>query len=69
MNEDIIEMINIYQTYEVDWMGDKITSLSDLTRHHIKKKQYDGEDSINNYALLTSTSHHLIHFLYQLQYF
>lgn len=63
MNEDIIKMINIYQTNDVDWMGDKITSLSDLTRHHIVKKQYDGIDDISNYALLTSYSHHFIHFL------
>ena len=63
MNNDIREMINIYNTIDVDWMGDKINSPSDLTRHHIVKKQYDGEDDINNYALLTTYSHHLIHYL------
>ena len=63
MNEDIEKMINIYNTYEYDWMGDKINTPNDLTRHHIVKKQYDGESNISNYALLTSSSHHLIHFL------
>ena len=63
MNEDIIKMLDIYKTYEFDWMGQKIESLSDLTRHHIVKKQYDGMDDINNYALLTTYSHHLIHYL------
>ena len=63
MNEDVKEMINIYQTFDIDWMGDRINSLSDLTRHHIVKKQYDGVDDISNYALLTTYSHHLIHFL------
>ena len=63
MNQDIQEMINIYKTFNIDWMGEKINNLSDLTRHHITKKQYNGEDSISNYALLTTTSHHLIHYL------
>ena len=44
-------------------MGDEIKSLSDLTRHHIVKKEDDGIDDISNYALLTSYSHHFIHYL------
>jgi hypothetical protein len=68
MNEDIKRMIEIYNTKDIDWMGDKITSLSDLTKHHIKKKQYDGEDTIDNYALLTTSSHHLIHYLEEKYY-
>lgn len=63
MNDDICEMINVYNTYEFDWMGDRINSPSDLTRHHIIKKQYNGIDDKSNYALLTTSSHHLIHFL------
>ena len=63
MNDDNKEMINIYNTFDLDWMGDTITSPSDLTRHHIIKKEHNGENSINNYALLTSSSHHLIHYL------
>ena len=63
MNDDIKEMVYIYNTFNIDWMGDKINSLSDLTRHHIVKKQYNGLNDKNNYALLTSSSHHLIHFL------
>lgn len=63
MNEEILQMMNIYNTFNLDWMGDNIKSPSDLTRHHIKKKQYNGENNINNYALLTTESHHLIHYL------
>lgn len=63
MNEEIQEMMNIYNTFELDWMGDIIKSPSDLTRHHIIKKQHNGENNINNYALLTTSSHHLIHYL------
>lgn len=63
MNEEIVEMMNIYNTFKFDWMGEEIKTPTDLTRHHIMKKQYNGEDSINNYALLTTSSHHLIHYL------
>ena len=63
MNEDIELMMKMYNTYEVDWMGDIITSLSSLTRHHIVKKENGGINDISNYALLTENSHHLLHFL------
>lgn len=63
MNEEILQMMNIYNTFSLDWMGDEIKTPSDLTRHHITKKQYNGEDNISNYALLTTNSHHLIHYL------
>ena len=63
MNDDIRSMIEMYNTYELDWMGDSINSLSNLTRHHIVKKENNGVDDINNYALLTSYSHQLLHYL------
>ena len=63
MNEDICFMMKIYGTYELDWMDDTIKSPSDLTRHHIIKKELGGEDNIDNYALLTTKSHHLIHYM------
>ena len=63
MNDDIDYMIKLFNITDTDFMGDKIKSVSDLTRHHIVKKQYNGEDSIDNYAILTTYSHHLIHFL------
>jgi hypothetical protein len=63
MNEEIIEMMNIYNTFSIDWMGDEIKNHSDLTRHHIVKKEKNGSNSIDTYALLTTNSHHLIHYL------
>ena len=63
MNQDIEIMQKIYGTYELDWMGDKINYPSDLTRHHIIKKENDGDNDISNYALLTKSSHSLLHFL------
>lgn len=63
MNEDIIKMMSIYNTFNIDWMGDQFKNSSDLTRHHIIKKEKNGSNSIDNYALLTTESHHLIHYL------
>ena len=63
MNQDLELMIKIYETYDVDWMGDEIKNLSDLTRHHIIKKEHGGENGISNYALLTKRSHSLLHYL------
>ena len=42
MNDDISIMMKIYNTFDIDWMGDAIGSLSDLTRHHIVKKEKVG---------------------------
>ncbi len=61
MNQDIEFMCKIYNTYDVDWMGDKINN--NLTRHHIIKKEHGGENGISNYALLTESSHHFLHYL------
>ncbi len=63
MNDDISIMMKIYNTFDIDWMGDAIGSLSDLTRHHIVKKEKGGIDDISNYALLTRKSHELLHYL------
>jgi len=71
INSDIVYMAKIYNTYERDWLGDPINSISELTRHHIVKKQYGGENGISNYALLTRNSHAFIHYLednYNLEY-
>lgn len=65
MLNQIEVMIKIFQTYEVDWMGDKINNLASLTRHHITKREHGGESSINNYALLTKNSHRLLHYFEQ----
>ena len=63
MNEDIALMIDIYHTYDMDWMGEEINNSSILSRHHIKKKEDGGEDNINNYALLTVDSHRFLNLI------
>ena len=63
MNEDIKLMMKIYGTYEYDWLGDPFESESELTRHHIVKRENGGENGISNYALLTKKSHIFLHYL------
>ena len=63
VNEDIEFMARLYKTYEMDWLGDPIESIRELTRHHIVKREHGGENGISNYALLTSDSHEFIHYL------
>lgn len=63
VNQDIELMVRLYETYDMDWLGDPINSISELTRHHIVKKENGGENDISNYALLTSSSHAFIHYL------
>lgn len=63
MNYDVRMMIEIYATTEFDWLGDIITDINKLTRHHIVKKEEGGENGISNYALLTPKSHRLMNML------
>lgn len=42
-------------------MGYKICRNTPLTRHHIFKKVYGGENNISNYALLIEKSHEYLH--------
>ena len=56
-------MIDIYATYEYDWMGTKISKDNPLTYHHIIKRK-KGETTINNGALLTKKSHEKLNKLY-----
>ena len=65
MNKDVKIMLRIYQTKDVDWMGYKICKNCKITRHHIWKKVYGGDNNISNYALLIEKSHELLHKLEQ----
>ena len=61
MNSDVKIMLKIYRTKKVDWMGFAVTKNCPLTRHHIFKRVYGGENNISNYALLIQKSHELLH--------
>lgn len=53
----------IYQTYKYDWLGYEIEKNCKITKHHIFKKVYGGENNIKNYALLITASHEYLHSL------
>lgn len=61
MNKDVKIMLKIYKTKERDWMGYKIYRNTLLTRHHIFKRVYGGDNNISNYALLIEKSHEDLH--------
>ena len=46
-------MKEIYNTYNKDWMGFKITEENPLTYHRIIKEEDGGNKTIDNGALLT----------------
>ena len=60
-------MLKIYRTKKVDWMGFAVTKNCPLTRHHIFKRVYGGENNISNYALLIQKSHELLHKLEKIE--
>ena len=56
------QMIEIYETYEYDWMNYLISD-DEITFHHIKKKEDGGRLEISNGALLTPRAHTYLHFI------
>ena len=54
-------MIDIFDTYEYDWMNYKININDILTFHHILKKEDGGKYTIDNGALLTTRAHEHLH--------
>ncbi len=57
MKPVVIEMIEMFQTYEVDWLGYPITEENMLTFHHVEKKADGGLFVLENGALLTLDAH------------
>lgn len=66
MKHTKIAMINIYKTYEYDWMNFLINN--DLTYHHIKKEEDGGLYTIENGALLTDRAHAYLHRIERVDY-
>lgn len=54
------QMMEIYNTYTMDWM-DYIVINNNLTYHHIIKKENGGKRTIDNGALLTDRAHEYLH--------
>lgn len=58
------EMIKIYKPVSnLDWLNYKIVKKSDLTFHHIEKKEFGGKETIDNGALLMPIPHQYLHLI------
>ena len=61
-NKQILyEMLMIFGNPRKDWMGYKYSKKNYISYHHILEKRNDGIESIDNGALLSRTSHILLH--------
>lgn len=55
------EMLIIFGYPKKDWMGYKFSKKNYISYHHILEKRNNGIESIDNGALLSRTSHLLLH--------
>ena len=57
-------MLKVYKPISgMDWMNYKIVRKSDMTAHHIQKKEHNGQLIIPNIALLLPHSHQYLHLI------
>ena len=63
MRDVLVEMLNIYQPNNIDWMGYKMTSDNPYTFHHIIERRDGGKYEINNGAILTQNAHRYLNYL------
>lgn len=64
MSKTTIEMLKIYKPIShLDWLNYRINRKSELTFHHIQKKEDGGSKDISNGALLIPTSHQYLHLI------
>jgi hypothetical protein len=58
------EMLRVYKPISnLDWLNYKITRKSEMTAHHIIKKEHQGKLEWNNIALLMPISHQYLHLI------
>ena len=58
------EMLKIYKPLSnMDWMNYKIVKKTDITFHHIQKKENNGKETVDNGALLLFISHQYLHII------
>ena len=63
MNPVKIEMINVFNLSEYDWMNYKINEDDVITFHHIIKEEDGGKYELKNGALLTRRAHEYLHYI------
>lgn len=64
MNKITKEMLHIYKPLSnLDWLNYKIVRKSDLTFHHIVKRENGGKKELSNGALLIPVAHQYLHLI------
>lgn len=61
-------MLKIFNYPKKDWMGFTITKKNYISYHHILEKRNGGIESVDNGAILSRTSHLLLHKLEDINY-
>ena len=59
----LLEMIDIYEPDDEDWMGFKLTDGNTYTFHHIKERRTGGKEEVENGAILTRYGHQFLNHL------
>ena len=68
-NRHVLEdMLKIFGYPKKDWMGYEFSKKNYISYHHIQEKRNGGTESIENGALLSRTSHLLLHRIEQINY-
>lgn len=64
MKQIVKDMLKVYKPISnLDWMNYKIVRKSDMTAHHIIKKEHQGKLQWDNIALLLPHSHSYLHLI------
>lgn len=59
-----IQMLKIYKPVSgMDWLNYKIVRKSDMTFHHIVKREHGGTETMENGALILPTPHQYLHII------
>lgn len=64
MKEIVREMLKVYKPVSnLDWLNYEIKRKSDMTAHHIIKREHQGKLTWDNIALLLPVSHQYLHLI------
>ena len=64
MKSIVRDMLKVYKPIsELDWLNYRINKKSDMTAHHIIKKEHQGKLEWSNIALLLPVSHQYLHLI------
>lgn len=63
MNTVLCQLMRIFETKNLDWMGYKVSKKNPYTFHHIVERRHGGKLTIENGAILTRIAHDHLNYL------